>query len=59
MCKEIVDVWLRRLSSIFLIEKNPLNRLGGFFHAVIYGMKEWQQSVYERLSSKITFHKLS
>ncbi|WP_177177680.1 hypothetical protein [Propionispira arboris] len=40
--KEIVDVWLRRLSSTFLFEKNPLNRLGGFFHAVIYGMKEWQ-----------------
>jgi len=41
------------------LKKTAGKPLGGFFHAVIYGMKEWQQAGYQRLSLKITFHKLS
>jgi hypothetical protein len=42
-----------------IMKKAAGKPLGGFFHAVIYGMKKWQEAGYQRLSLKITFHKLS
>ena len=31
-----------------IMKKAAGKPLGGFFHAVIYGMKEWQQAGYQR-----------